>query len=134
MLLALLVAAGCAGMQLSSSEQAYLRRVLSTPLRFEIPEYSVGEAWTRAQVFIENYGSTRLRAVTDTLIQSAPPGGRGLGFRYQIRRVPQEQTSTITVEVLAADARSGPLANRNARILADYMQTGELPYPNLIAR
>jgi hypothetical protein len=133
MLLVLLIAAGCGGLQLSEPEQAYLRKILTTPTEFEIPEQSVAEAWERAQVFIENYGSTGLQAVTDTLILSASPG-RGLGFRYEVRRVPQEQTSRITVTVIAADQRSGPLASRNAGILADYMQTGELPYPNLIAR
>ncbi len=132
-LLTLIVLASCASSQLSSSEQDYLRRILSTPTEFEIPEDSVQQAWMRAQSFIETYGTSGLQNVTDTIIRTTPPN-RGVGFRYTVTRTPQGQTSRISIEVLAADLRSGPVADRNARILADYMQTGELPYPDLIAR
>ena len=132
-LLTMIVLTACASSQLSSSEQEYLRRVLSTPTEFEIPEDSVPQAWARARSFIETYGTSRVQNATDTIIRTAPPN-RGVGFRYTVTRTPRGGTSRISIEVLAADLRSGPVADRNARILANYMQTGELPYPDLIAR
>jgi hypothetical protein len=56
-------------------------------------------------------------------------------FGYNVTKTPIDpKVVEIDVQCGSGNLYAGAAAERNARILASYIRTGRLPYPELIAR
>jgi len=106
----------------------------SEQLEFAIPKIEADDAWGRAQGFIGRFSSKKLLTVTDFVIQTYDPMGCSDEYGYSVIKTPMGDNVLIAVECIVGNTLIKPNAEKNARILAYYIKTGELPYPGLIAR
>jgi hypothetical protein len=112
----------------------YLAKVNAFPLEFEVSKDIATDAWGRAQSFIGRFSSMKLQSATDYMIQTYNPTDNGVNYGYNITKTPLKDTVQITVQCSSNNMFAGGDATKNAHILAYYISSGELPYPNLIAK
>jgi len=141
--MAVVVLAACAATQYvkpaySSEQQAYVDSIMGRPLELNIEKAKVGDAWGRAQAFVSKYSDMKLQIATDYSIQTVD-SYRIFMFGYSVTKTPTKDGFTITVDCNSANSLSGSTRdwllkdmNLNAHILAYYIETGELPYPEMI--
>jgi hypothetical protein len=154
--LALSMLALCAGCSrtseittLSSEEQAYVDKVKMVPLEISVPSRDATDAWHRAESFISRFTLMKHQTVGTSIIPSyflkaesgkehlmQTPSSSELGvtFGYHVTMTPLPEVVTFKVECLTENVSRATDASVNAHILASFMQTGDLPYPNLIKR
>lgn len=137
--LAVLGLAACAGRQkvgLTPEENEFLDRLDSVETRFTLPSDVSEVAWQRARTFIDRYSWVSLHTVTENEISTFNPDAGVQQCGYVVRKRSQGDDVEFAVECVAGHNSHLGAADRNARILAHYMKTGELP-PNpkkLVAR
>ena len=130
-----LIATGCSHtgmMNLSPDEEVYMARVNQFPLEFSISKADAPDAWGRAQSFIRKYCSMNLQYATDYLISAYSATLSEVRFRYYVTKTPMSNEVQILVQCNTGFMYTGGDANLNAHILAYYIKTGDLPYPQLI--
>lgn len=122
-------------------ERLYMEKVRAQPLEFEISEIEAKTAWGRAQSFIGQYSSMKLQIVTDYVIQTYNPtfDAYRRNFGYYVTKTPIGNNVKISVQCLGEPPKTEygepfPTIELNAHILAHYIKTGELPFPQLIDR
>ncbi|MCZ6688678.1 MAG: hypothetical protein O7H41_03645 [Planctomycetota bacterium] len=136
-LLALLyLAVGCAAIPPPGTphEVAYVERVMKQSVNFSLANDVAIEAWSRAHDFTARYASKKLQIVSDYAIETYNPTKTKVEFGYSITRVIGGSESTFAVRCFCGNSYHRRTADRNAHILADYMVTGELPFPHLVRR
>jgi hypothetical protein len=121
-------------------EAAYIEKINRVPLEFTVPKTQAEDVWGRAQAFVGQHSSMKIQIATDYILQTYNPDCGEFG--YYVTKTPQGDSVQIGVKGLTGILRFGataciateedPSAQRNAHILANYLQTGELPFPNLI--
>lgn len=121
---------------LAPAEQAYLNQVNQMPLKFTISTDKIVDAWSRANGFVANYSSMRITMANEYTIQTfAPLPSRmssGINYGYYITRVKNGDTWEFNINCVVNNMFAGGRAIKNAKILAWYIYTGELPFPELI--
>lgn len=143
--IAALLAAGCATAPAAGTPQeaAYLDGLMKESPEFDLPKDQADDAMGRAQVFIANYSSMKVQTATPNLVETynVPQGNILMPqqFGYQITRANIGDRAHLVVKcfnglegAFQASAHAAP--ERNARILAAYMKTGKIEFPDLIAK
>ena len=123
---------------LNHDERAYLLYVHKAGSEIELPVSRLASAWARADTFVQLYSSFPEK-INDTLISPRVPIVWSTGYAYWVRA---EHYSDTVIHV-SIFSREGFLDNigfpllpiqYNSYILADYMRTGKLPYPDLVSK
>lgn len=131
----LLIIAGCST---SHYERKYLRRVDEVPLTFQVPQSSADSAWQRAKYFVATYTSRKIEQMDDSSIVCERPSFFDLlltsNYGYFVSRSSDGTSTRFTVDCFSGTPPLWSQSRHNAHILADYIRTGNLPYPNLIAK
>ena len=110
----------------TKKEQKYLKMVNQVPLDFVLDNENGELAWIRAQKFIAKYVSSPLKIVTPHVIQTETTHDFFQNdVYYSITRTPVKDGQRFEIQC-------SPMRASDAHMLAHYMQTGELPHPNLI--
>ena len=137
------VLSGCAHSQYvepsyTLNQQAYVDNIMTRSLEINIEKGKIVDAWGRAQAFISKYSDMKLQAATDYSIQTVD-SPRIFMFGYSATKTPTKDGFTITVDCESANSLSGSTRkwllndlNLNAHILGYYVETGELPFPEMI--
>lgn len=139
---ALPLLAGCAAAPVASSPEqtAFLESIASEPTEFEMSREESNDGWGRAQTFLAKYSTMKIQNVSDSVVETfnPTPDAFNPGYGYRITRAIQSGKSHYTVECFNGNAYTPgklvALPARNARILARYIRTGDLPHPELVAR
>lgn len=142
--------AGCPSLQTrpaATPEQlSWLASVNQEPLEFDVTKEKAAELWGKAQVWITQYSSMKIQIATDYVLQTFnPPSGQHEytpKYGYTVTKAPQGEGFHVAVEcsyggfvnMFHNDSQDRALAVQNAHIFAHYLRTGDLKYPNLIAR
>ena len=122
----------CGGLRkvyLTPQENEFLDRLDSVETRFTLPAEVSDIAWERARSFIDRYSWVSLHSVTNTEIRTFNPSSGTQQCGYIVKRKPMGEDIEFSVEGVAGHSSYLGTAEQNARILAMYMKTGELP-PN----
>lgn len=119
-------------------QQSYVDKVMACPLEVGFGKDQIQDAWGRAQAFIAKYSDMKLQVVTDYSIQTYNPE-RIFMFGYAATKIPTKEGFTIDVDCDSAASlsrstkeRLKSVINLNAHIFSYYVETGELPFPELI--
>lgn len=111
----------------AANELDYWSKVNATELTVFIPEGEVGDAWGRAQSWVGKYSSMKVQIATDYIIQTFNPT-YWPQYGYYLTKEPKEGGADISVECIALwGIFSRKAKDKNAHILAYYIQTGTLP-------
>ena len=151
MAFAVLLLAGCAlhgvirdDEQFTPEQKTYLQEIKEQPLTFEIPKSDASDAWARVQAFVVKFSDRHIYKVTDFALETHGPTSdksrlgtkRTITLAYRITRIPVGDKYQFEVVCFGPDNAEEiqTTANRNARIMANYISTGKLPYPDLVVR
>lgn len=112
---------------LTPAEEEWLEGIDSVQTTFRLPADVSDIAWDRAKHFIERRSAVSIEAMSPTVIRTFNPqlGTRRCG--YVVRRRPDDSEVEFEVECVVGDPVHMGTGDRNARLLAHYMKTGELP-------
>jgi hypothetical protein len=136
----LVLVCGCTpAIKLNGEQQAYIDKVMKEPLSVAVSASEAETAWGRANTFVARYASMKIQVSNDYVIETYnPTDGKGFldfNYGYSVSKVPVKDGFVFEVSGMSS---GGNLAKgktaRNAHIFAYYIRTGELPYPELIAR
>lgn len=134
----------------SQDHKSYIDVVTSGPLVFDILKPKSDDAWARAISWINDYSELKIQSVSDYHVSTfdtfVGSGGGMVGPSYTVARSPVRDRTRFTITYSDGwenyrgkeqyASRSIKLemeaAQINAHILADYIRTGELPFPELI--
>ena len=157
----LIVIVGCATIpsrNFTGDKLSYLQKVRQIPTDFEVSASEISTIWGRAQSFIAQYSSMKQQIVTDSVIQTYNPvlvdaANQNLDFGYSVIRTPINDRFKISVQCmhfafpgqlmrhttdgevkLLTEQNLTEICRDNAHILAHYLKTGDLPYPEILAR
>lgn len=122
-------------------DQAYLKELETQPLTFEISRAAAEDAWGRAHTFLSKYSSMKIQSASDYALQTfnpifqpamLPPSLGSVTYGYHVLRTPDGdkfkfEVACLRVQHPMKDAEIARTADRNARILAHYIVTGQLP-------
>jgi hypothetical protein len=121
------------GADYTSSKDTYLKYVSGQSTTFNISTNENRAAWNRALEFLKNYSAKAPVVKTESLLET--PKNKIIGdFYYRISRTTYGQNIQYSVDCLGQGMGMDQLAQRNKFVLADYIRTGELPYPGLITK
>lgn len=129
--------AGCAS--LSPDRAAFLARAESAPNPWHVSSATAPDVMHRAQVWIAANCRAPLQTVTDYVITTAKPA-KGGEYGYTVTRTAGQDSDLVRVVCVtgaitdAASVSAGTYAERNAALLAYYLQTGVEPFPDLVHR
>jgi len=122
----------------TSEQQAYVDNIMARSLEVSVGKDKIADAWGRAQAFIARYSDLKLQVATDYSIQTYN-SDRIFMFAYSATKTPTKDGFTILVDCSSASSLSRStrewLSNDldlNAHIFGYYVETGELPYPEMI--
>ncbi len=126
----------------SPEEAAYLSDLTKEPVEFDMPKDEADDAMGRAQVFIAKYSSMKIQTATPNVVETFNvPEGNILApqfYGYRVTRANIGDKAHFVVQcfnglegALIKSAHAAP--ERNARIMARYIKTGNVEYPDLIA-
>jgi hypothetical protein len=133
---------------MTNADREYLQKIADQSLRFEIPKAEADAAWGRAQTFVAKHSSMKIQTASDFVIQTynpifepapIPPSLGSVTYGYNISRNAIGDKFVFDVECTRVrhamkDKEIAATADRNARILAHYIITGEMPSPLLVIR
>jgi hypothetical protein len=124
----------------TSPQQAYIDKAMASPLDVNVGKNQIEDAWGRTQAFISKYSDMKLQTVSDYSIQTFN-SYRIFMYGYTATKTPTKDGFTITVDCSSAASHTHSTEERilyavnlNAHILSYYVETGELPFPELIGR
>jgi hypothetical protein len=109
-------------LELSDGEKGWLKKVMSTPLIFSVPNEKAEIVWGRIQSFIGTFSPLKIQVATDYVIQTYSGD-----FAYSATRTPGE-TETMFSVICSVEAGWFGNANKaelNSHILAYTALTGE---------
>jgi hypothetical protein len=119
-------------------QQAYIEKVMASPLEVNIKKSQIEDAWGRTQAFIAKYSDLKIQTVSDYSIQTYN-SYRIFMYGYTAIKTPAKDGFTITVNCISANSLSRSTREKmqdaldlNAHIFSYYVETGELPFPELI--
>ena len=127
---AVIAIAGCAA-AMTPAQQSYMTKVSAAPTTFRIPKNQSDNAWQRAQVFVSKYSSMKIQTSTNNVLQTYNPTG-ALSFGYNINRLDMGDSTEFSISGTTSNPFAHDKANNNSHICADYVASGELPFPELI--
>ncbi len=133
----IIVLAGCASsMEEKSSPEVelYINEVTTFPLSFTVPKLEEEEAWGRAHIFVSRYSSIPITKYTRSTILTIEPVRHRAQYGYHVTKSVEGENVRIRVECLCGKDTLEKSMVMNARILAYFIKTGKLPYPELIKR
>jgi hypothetical protein len=130
-ILSVLVTIGCATM--TSEERTYLERVMATPLTVTIPSTDADEAWERAKSWIKRFSSMEPQTVSEGVIKTLDPASGLPLFGYYVTKERAGDHVEIAVKCNCGNASDSIQADKNGRILAYFIKTGEL-HPRFIMK
>ena len=113
--------------RLTPQEEAFLERLDSVQTTFRLPADVADIAWERAHYFIEEHSWVPIEVDTETLIRTGAPRLQIRQCGYSITRQVEGEEVEFSVECIAGEQHHIAAADRNARMMAHYMMTGELP-------
>ncbi len=119
-------------MQMSPEQTEYINAVNSTPLQFTVTKENIDTAWGRVNSFISMYSSFKIQLSNDWTVETYFIRTAGIKYAYKVVKTPNRDEYIITVECKCTNMFMTKEENRNAHILAYYIQTGNLPYPRMI--
>jgi hypothetical protein len=118
---------GCS--QLTPEEKSYLARVDSTQTTWKIPRANVEELRGKAQAYINRYSPMKVLTVTDYVINTDNPPIDSYGYFVTLEPTGDSVAVTIQGIYCAKSENATPEyhdAVQNSRIMALYLQTGEI--------
>lgn len=127
-----LVLLGCSTqslMYLSPSESSYMERANACPLIFIIDKTEEEAAWGRAQSWLVKHSSMKIQTVTNFIIQTYTPAGRGVDYGYNIIKTLMKDEVQIEVQCGSQNPFAVKDAKNNAHLLAYFIKTGD-PTPS----
>lgn len=131
LLTATLASCGAARTATTAAEQAYIAKVDATTPRFKVPRAAIEDLRGKAQVFINRYSPMKVQTTTDFVINTYNPS-EGL-FGYNVTIEPQGDEMEVEIGCVYKKKEydfnainNERAAERNARIMALYLQSGEL--------
>lgn len=118
------------------AEREYAERVRATESTFYVSTDRSDDTWAAAQTWLALYSSRPLKVITPWVLQTEIPEDQ-TQYGYTVTRLPQKGAHLYTVRCYRQRAWAGYTtlqenANWNEKVLSYYLQTGELPFPNLI--
>jgi len=120
-------------------EKAWLDNVMNSPFEFNVPGDQEKVAWSRAQTWISDYSGVPTKIISDSVIETEVPGGGNLGYKVTKTQKPDGSFSIKVSSVVQSESALTALlggtaqdSKVNLHILANYIKTGDLPYPYLI--
>jgi hypothetical protein len=125
------VIVGCAA-TLTPAQQSYMSKVNAASTTFRIPKNQSDNAWQRAQVFVSKYSSLTIQSTTNNVLETKSPVGKLYAFGYNVNRLDIGDSTEFSVSCSTGNNFATGKANDNAHICADYIASGQLPYPELI--
>ena len=134
-IIAIMFLGGCGSY--TQAQRQYVNRVSDDILWFKVPPEQSAAAWDRARTFVQQYSTMEIQILTDDQIGSRVPllpfDFFHPQYGYQVRRRVDGTDGRFSVRAFSTNSLSnGPTLN--AHILADYIQTGKLPFPKLISQ
>ncbi len=126
---------GCASM--TFEQEQWMDLVQKQPLSFTITKNKDKDAWARARAFITRYSSTEKQSSTEFNIETFKPtkGGHSSIFHYgyMVSKIPYGDNFDYDVSCKSDNIFDNNASN-NEHILAWYIITGEIKYPELIKK
>lgn len=140
--LPLLFVVGCATAPTAKTpeEIAYLAGIADEAVEFDLQKSASDDAWGRAQVFLAKHSSMKVQTATPNLVENYTPTPDAMNpnYGYRVTRAVGPKGEHFSVECFTGNPYAGPgmagIPARNAKILANYIKTANLPYPHLIAK
>jgi len=106
--------------------RAYLARVMQAPLIFTVAKERSDEVWSLVNSFIANYSSMKVQTASDYIISTYNPSDV-IHYGYSATRAIKAEGIEIVVMCFSGGlSQVKKIPEQNARILALYLQTGEL--------
>jgi hypothetical protein len=124
-------------------DQAYLDKAIACPLIFTIEKDKIGEAWSRAHVWIAQYSDMKIQVTTDYIIETYNPTATDsfwlfgpaptfyTKYAYKVLKLEDQSEYKITVQCFSNQLYGEEARKNNAHILAYYIKSSELR-PHLI--
>lgn len=137
---AALIGCSTAPIAKTPAEAAYLASIASESVEFDLGKSASDDAWGRAQVFVAKHSSMKIQTATPNLVENYTPTPNAFNpeYGYRVTRAAGPNGEHFSVECFTGNLNAGPglggLPARNAKMLARYIKTAELPYPDLIAK
>lgn len=125
---------------ITENQRSYIEKVRGTSTQFEIQKAEGEQAWGRTVSFVGKYAGMKIQSATDYSIStfnSFVDEYAGCKMAYSVTKSPTNSGYTFNVDVDSASLGTKACVlgkERNAYILSHYIQTGELPHPELIER
>ena len=104
--------------------QTYEEEVENQGLTFTVPISESENAWSRAQTWIALYGGMHVQTVSDYIITTYNPTDY-YKLSYSVTRTHFQEHSLITIICYGVHGKSNKITNKNAKLLAYYVKTGE---------
>ncbi|WP_424244242.1 hypothetical protein Dip510_001443 [Elusimicrobium posterum] len=142
-LASILFMAACATTaQLTSEEQVYLDSIQNETNKVVIVKADIADAWGRANSYVAKNSSMKIQTANDHLIDTYNPtndnSAYSITYGYRVTKTPVDGGYEVEITCLRNASGYGGLAKnqcpRNEKIFSNYLRTGKLPYPNLIAK
>lgn len=123
---------------MSHAERKYLASIYHSSGTVRVHTAQTDSAWSRAKWFVSTYATDSIIEMSDTTITTKVGSFFErmfwhMGYGYSVsRRTPQD--SIIRIGVIPPAILVLPQWSHNGEILANYIETGSLPFPELIEK
>ena len=117
---------------LTPEQHNYITALPNIPTEFEVPKQEADDAWARAQTFIAEHSPLRIQTASDYIVETYKPMDLKALYGYRVARTPAGDAYQFKVTCVGLTRSVASNARMNAHILANYIKTGNLPYPELI--
>lgn len=134
LIVALLVFAGCMTQPKTPEQAAYLAEIENTETTFMTTMEQSTIVWARAFKFIATFSSFPIIKYDGAILGTEKTYPGAYGYEYIVRRKPARD-GLVSFHVFCYSGSFGTQrhAERNAKILAYFLKTGELPYTEFIS-
>lgn len=127
---------------LTDDEKAYLASISSESNRIVISKDNIADAWGRANSYVVKNSSMKIQTANDYLIDTYNPSALSSSdystyYGYRVTKTPVDGGYEVEIVCLRAGTFTGLQKNlcpQNEKIFSNYLRTGQLPYPGLIAK
>ena len=115
------------------ARRQYLNHIYDQGHTVKVKRQDFDTAWNRAKNFVATYATLPIVTENDSLIKTKMPFFLWSGSIYYVKA----ETVNDSIKIISAGCLSGPPPFKsiyNSYILADYIRTGNLPYPDLVSK